>query len=118
MGNVPSARAANDPDKSWHEAGVVTTRLQSRAADQMAPLCKSPVKQWLTVNKEEIVRLQEEDQSMRKYRGVHDVIGKGQQEANFEVKDQVVYRIYQLPKVNVGRAVRQVMYRSLCVVKL
>ena len=42
--NVPVARAANFPDKSWHEAGAVTTRLQSRSAGQVAPLLRSPVK--------------------------------------------------------------------------
>ena len=50
---------------------------------------------------------------MRKYRGMHDVICKGQQEVKFEVNDQVLYIIHQHPKVNQGRAVRQVLPESL-----
>ena len=43
VGNVPGARAADDPDPEWHMANMVTTRCSAKRVCDVAPLNVRPV---------------------------------------------------------------------------
>ena len=76
-----------------------------KKANQNTPLCILPTKHWSKIDKKALIRLQN-DQKYRKIDGLRE---KGQQEETFEVKGNVLYRIYQHPKVNRGKAMRQLI---------
>ena len=52
---------------------MVTRAARRREVEGVPALCPSPEKQWITVNREEIVRMQAEDDSLR---GPRDMIGE------------------------------------------
>ena len=82
-GQVPEARPADDPNLQW-----VETQVTRREVEGAPALCQSPEKQWISVNREEIITMQAEDDSLR---GPRDMIGevkvRNQREATFEKKN-------------------------------
>ena len=113
IGNVPDARAADDPDPSWHdhvqEACVVTTRSESKKAGERIPLKVPSTKESLVVDREKLKQMQRDDESLQKYWEKDDVVVRGQAETSFEVKGGILYRIYKHPYVNRGKPLKQVM---------
>lgn len=113
VGNVPGARAADDPDPSWQdhvqEACAVTTRGQARKAGERIPLKVSGTKESPVVDREKLKQMQHDDKSLQKYWERNDVVVRGQAEISFEVKGGVLYRVYKHPYVNSGKPLKQVM---------
>ena len=74
VGNVPGARPADNPNLQWVKAQAAITRAARRREVEGAPaLCQSSEKQWISVNREEIIKMQAEDDSLR---GPRDTIGE------------------------------------------
>jgi hypothetical protein len=96
IGNVEGARAPDDPDPEWHEACAVTTRSQAKRSDKLKPLKTPEVPNGLSVGKEDLRKMQEEDPTLEKYRNVTDT----------KTKDRVLYRSYKSSK---GKTLQQVM---------
>ena len=96
VGNVPGARAADNPDPIWHdyvqEACAVTTRSQAKKAGEHIPL-KVP-----NTNESPVIDREKDD-----------VVVRGQAENSFEVKGGVLYCVYKHPYVNGGKPLKQVM---------
>lgn len=71
VGNVPGARAANDPDASWQDhvqqACAVTTRSQAKKAGERIPLKVPGTKASPVVDREKLKQLQHDDESLQKY---------------------------------------------------
>ncbi|KAL9963057.1 hypothetical protein ACROYT_G032222 [Oculina patagonica] len=109
VGNVPGARAADDPDPSWQEACAVTTRGQAKKAGEHTPLKVPSSSESPIVDREKLMQLQREDASLKKYWDRDDTRVKGQAEISFERKSGVLYRVYKHPYVNSGKPVRQVL---------
>ena len=113
VGNVPGARAADDPDPSWQghvqEACAVTTRSQAKKAGERIPLKVPGTKESPVVDREKLKQMQREDESLQKYWEKNDVVARGQAENSFEVKGGVLYRVYKHPYVNGGKPLKQVM---------
>ena len=113
VGNVPGARAADDPDPSWQghvqEACAVTTRSQAKKAGERIPLKVPGTKESHVVDREKLKQMQREDESLQKYWEKNDVVVRGQAETSFEVKGGVLYRVYKHPYVNGGKPLKQVM---------
>lgn len=108
IGNVPVARAADDPDPSWTEAGAVTT-AQGKAEGKPVTLLRVQENMNLVhVNREKLVKQQERYVLIKRYRRFDDTTTRGDQEISFEEREGVLYRIYRRPSVNKGRQVRQV----------
>jgi len=113
VGNVPGARAADDPEPSWQnyvqEACAVTTRSQAKKVGEHTPLKLPSANESLVVDREKLKQMQRDDQSLQKYWEKDDVVVRGQAENSFEVKGGVLYRVYKHPYVNGGRPLKQVM---------
>lgn len=113
VGNVPGARAADDPDPSWQdhvqEACAVTTRSQAKKAGERIPLKVPGTKESPVVDREKLKQMQHDDKSLQKYWERNDVVVRGQAEISFEVKGGVLYRVYKHPYVNSGKPLKQVM---------
>ena len=113
VGNVPGARAADDPDPSWQdhvqEACAVTTRGQAKKAGERIPLKVLSTKESPVVDREKLKQMQNDDESLQKYWERNDVVVRGQAEISFEVKGGVLYRVYKHPYVNNGKPLKQVM---------
>ena len=113
VGNVPGARAADDPDPSWQdhveEACAVTTRSQAKKAGEHIPLKVPAAQESPVVDREKLKQMQRDDESLQKYWEQNDVVVRGQAEKSFEVKGGVLYRVYKHPYVNGGKPLKQVM---------
>ena len=104
IGNIERARPPH-PDPNWHEAGAVVTRAQAKRDDKLKPLKTLRVAE-LSVSKEDLSRMQEEDPTLEKCRGMSDTKVRGNNEITFKVKDGVLYRFY---KSTNGKTLKQVM---------
>ncbi|KAL9958152.1 hypothetical protein ACROYT_G035127 [Oculina patagonica] len=109
VGNVPGARAADDSDPSWQKACAATTRGQAKKAGKHTPLKVPSSSESPIVDREKLMQLQREDESLKKYWNRDDTRVKGQAEISFEQKSGVLYRVYKHPYVNSGKPVRQVL---------
>ena len=113
VGNVPGARAADDPDPSWQdhvqEACAVTTRSQAKKAGERIPLKVPGTKESPVVDREKLKQMQHDDKSLQKYWERNDVVVRGQAEISLEVKGGVLYRVYKHPYVNSAKPLKQVM---------
>ncbi|XP_073242186.1 uncharacterized protein [Porites lutea] len=109
IGNIPGARPADEPDPTWQEACVVTTRSQAKKDGEVTPLKVPSYQESPIVDKQKLKQMQSEDESLQKYWDRGDVLVKGQAEISFEVKSGILYRIYKHPFVNGGKPVKQVM---------
>ena len=98
VGNVPDARAADDPDSSWQdhvqEACAATTRSQAKKAREHILLKVPGTKESPVVDREKLKQMQHDDESLRKYWEKGDVVMRGQAETSFEVKGGVLFHIY------------------------
>ena len=68
IGNVPGARAPDDPDPTWREASAVTTRAQAKKSSTLKPLRIPEELRGSAVDRNDLSRLQREDPSLEKYR--------------------------------------------------
>ena len=113
IGNVPDARAADDPDPSWRdhvqEACAVTTRSQAKKDGERIPLKIPSTNESPVVDREKLKQMQRDDKSLQKYWEKDDVVVRGQAENSFEVKGGILYRVYKHPYVNGGKPLKQVM---------
>ena len=113
IGNVPDARAADDPDPGWRdhvqEACAVTTRSQAKKDGESIPLKIPSTNESPVVDREKLKQMQRDDKSLQKYWEKDDVVVRGQAENSFEVKGGVLYRVYKHPYVNGGKPLKQVM---------
>ena len=66
IGNVPGAREAKNPDPSWQEASAVITS-KARKSGQHTPLKVPSASESLVVDREKLIQLQCEDESLKKY---------------------------------------------------
>ena len=84
IGNVPGARAADDPDPSWQvpvqEACAVTTRSQAKKAGEHIPLKVPDTKESPVVDREKLKQMQRDDESLQTFWEKDDVVGRGQAE--------------------------------------
>ena len=113
IGNVPGARAADDPDPSWQdhiqEACAVTTRSQAKKAGEHIPLRVLDTNESPVLERESLKQMQRDDESLKKYWEKDDEVVRGQAETSFEVKGGVLYRVYKHPYVNGCKPLKQVM---------
>ena len=83
IGNVPGARAADDPDPSWQvpvqEACAVTTRSQAKKAGEHIPLKVPGTKDSPVVDREKLKQMQRDDESLQKFWEKDDVVVRGQE---------------------------------------
>ena len=68
IGNVPVARRPDDPNPKWSTSAAMATRAQERASEGSKPLNVQEVASKVAVSKEDLMRWQEDDPSLRNSR--------------------------------------------------
>ena len=121
IGNVPGARPPDDPDSDWKKEqsinqsdinqthiGVAVTRAQiAKEKLGLQPLCTmQPID---GVSKTELVELQKQDKSLKKYFGLAESDTENSRVAQFILENDVLFRVYQCRN---GTATKQVLVPS------
>ena len=109
IGNVPGARRPEDPDPDWHEACAVMTRAQAKKQGKFTPLKVLDGTKSATIDKDQLVKMQQEDRTLDRFLDLKEPKLKGQQCVQFQEKGGVLYRLYTHPEVNGGKQLRQVV---------
>ena len=79
--------SVDDPDPEWIEVRAVATRAKRCRGTPVSSL-QSAAKRWITLNKGEIVRTQQENRCLTKYDRVREKMKvKVQQEAKCEIRN-------------------------------
>ena len=81
VGNVPGARAADDPEPSWQdhvqEACAVATGIQAKKAGERILLKVPSTNESPVVDREKLKQMQRDDESSQKYWEKGDVVVRG-----------------------------------------
>ena len=91
------------------EVSAVTTRSQVKKSKVTIPLKVASTSKATIVDKDELVRQQEADESLQKLRNRQGKTTKHKGSVYFEEKAKVLYRVFQHPSFNNGKPVRQVL---------
>ena len=108
VGNIEGARAPEDPDVKWDVAAAVVTRSQARKDIVDPPLKVKEITFNGVVTKERLGSTQREDESLRKYGDMKDILVRGNFEVTYEWHKGILYRTRRR-KDGDGEYVRQVM---------
>ena len=108
VGNIEGARAPEDPDVKWDVAAAVVTRSQARKDIVDPPLKVKEITFDGVVTKERLGSMQREDESLRKYGDMKDILVRGDFEVTYEWHKGILYRTRRR-KDGDGEYVRQVM---------
>ena len=115
IGNIPSARERNNPDKNWVPAVAVETRAQAIREGVTSKL-KIPSIIDININPEQVNKAQKDDVSLTTTRSrceANETIGK----ATFFKKNDLLYRKFSSPNVEQGKIFEQLIvpeqYREL-----
>ena len=107
IGNVPGARKPNDPNPEWEVVAATVTRAQARKLGNRKPLKVKEATSKMAVDKEELVRLQE-DSTLQKFKEAKGTeTGKGYR-ITYEKRGGIWYRIRQR-KYEVGDTRKQIL---------
>ncbi|KAK7110374.1 hypothetical protein V1264_014258 [Littorina saxatilis] len=89
---------------------AVTTRAQAKKDKTTTPLRVTNSSATAVVDRDQLIQLQEADLTLTKYRSrpVKEMT-KGEGTVHFEVKAKILYRVFQHPRVNGGKPLRQVL---------
>ena len=68
IGNVPGTRKSNNPNPEWRVVTAPATRAQAREHRNPKPLKAKELTSKMAADKEELVRLQEEDSTLQKFK--------------------------------------------------
>ena len=68
IGNDPEARKPNDPNSEWGIVAAALTRAQAQERENLNPLQVKKMTSKMAVNEEELIRLQEEDSTLQKFK--------------------------------------------------
>ena len=109
IGNVPGARAPDDPDPTWQEASAVTTRAQTKKGSTLKPLRIPEELRGSAVDRNYLSRLQKEDPSLEKYRSQTDPRKIHDGEVSFEEKNGILFLVFKIFDANGEQATRQVV---------
>ena len=116
VGNIPGARERTDPDINWVPTLAVQTRAQSRQLHQSETL-KTPEIISQGIIPAQICNAQKEDLSLKKIKTMcdsYEVRGK----ASFFKKNDLLYRKFSSPNVELGRIFVQLIVPHKMVMKL
>ena len=66
VGDVPGARRSDDPNAEWGVVTAVATRAQARSGKDPKPLKMKEVTDKMSINKKDLIKMQEEDPTLQK----------------------------------------------------
>ena len=93
VGNIPGARAANDENKEWCVPAAVVTRARAKQETRSRPLLVASSADELPVTKNQLMQLQEEDESLDKLKNSSEAVIRKGYEVSYRKKRGLWYRI-------------------------
>ena len=93
VGNIPGARAANDENKEWCVPAAVVTRARAKQETRSRPLLVASSADELPVTKNQLMQLQEEDESLDKFKNSSEAVIRKGYEVSYRKKRGLWYRI-------------------------
>ena len=108
IGNVPEARKPDDPDPKWGVVAAAVTRAQARDRRDLKPLKVKEVTSKMAVNKEELIRLQEEDSTLQRFKETKVPETRKGYVISYEKRNGIWYRVRQR-KDELGDSRKQIL---------
>ena len=93
IGNIPGARNPNEPVAGVKTCAAAVTRAQTWEDATIKPLAAKEVTLQTSVTKNELVKLQQEDTTLKKYVNLKDAVREGDYEIKYEKRRGILYRI-------------------------
>ena len=109
IGNVPGARAPDDPDPTWQEAAAVTTRAQAKRSKSLKPLKVPESPKGSAVNRDDLRQLLGADPSLAKYYEQTDPKRTQDGEVSFDKRDGILFWVFKTSDEKGEKIIRQVM---------
>ena len=108
IGNVPEAREPSDPNPEWGVVAAVVTRAQARKSKETKPLKVNDVTAKIAVNKADLIKLQEEDSTLQKFKDLKDAETRKGYLVSYEKRGGIWYRLRQR-KDDLGDTQKQIL---------
>ena len=112
IGNVPGARRPDDPNPKWSTSAAVATRAQERANEGSKPLNVQEVASKVAVSKEDLMRWQEDDPSLRKFQDMKEEVNRGKYVVVYKKLKGILYRVRQRKDIP-GETSKQILVPKL-----
>ena len=93
IGNITGAREADNPDPERKLAAAAITRARARQGDNVKALNVKEVSSRFSVSREELCKLQSEDDELKAFSKKKDFTKRGEFEVKFEKRRGILYRI-------------------------
>ena len=101
IGNIPGARAPDDPDETWCVEAAAVTRSQPRKSTESKPLKLAKAMNQMAVTKNKLIQLQGENPSLSKYMTEEAPLVRNGKEISHVKRKEILYRITK--GVDVGK---------------
>ena len=108
IGNVHGARDPEDPDLEWEEREAVET-LDEKKEDRDVKSLKTAECQDTEATTVNYLKMQGEDVSLNRLRRMTGIRRKRNSMSWFQTEKGILYRVFQSPRVNKGKPVKQVV---------
>ena len=95
IGNITGSREADNPDLGWKLAAAAITRAQARQRDMVKALNVKEISSRFSVSREELGKLQSEDDELNAFSKKRDLTKHGEFEVKFEKRQGILYRIHR-----------------------
>ena len=93
IGNIPGVRNPDDPVPDVETYAAAVTRAQARKAATIKPLAAKDVTAQISVTKDELAKLQQENTTLEKYVALKNIVRKGDYEIKHEKRRGILCRI-------------------------
>ena len=108
IGNVHEARRLDDPNPEWGVVTAVATRARARSGNDPKPLKMKEVTDKMTINKKDLVKMQEEDPTLQKLKQLKGTDTSKGYVVSCEKRGGIWYQIRQR-KDDVGDPRKQIL---------
>ncbi|XP_067950510.1 uncharacterized protein [Watersipora subatra] len=109
LGNISGARSPCDPLPEQDQECSVVTRAQAIENKRGEKPLSVVSNENIEVNREDLIKSQREDDSLKRLYDATEAITKGKQQTRFMVKKDILYREYYHPGYNSGQPIKQVV---------
>ena len=109
LGNISGARSPCDPLPEQDRECSAVTRAQAIENKRGEKPLSVVSNENIEVNREDLIKSQREDDSLKRLYDATEAITKGKQQTRFMVKKDILYREYYHPGYNSGQPIKQVV---------
>ena len=112
IGDVPGARRSDDPNSEWGVVTAVATSAPARSGKDPKPLKMKEVTDKMSINKKDLIKLQEEDLTLQKFKQLKGTETRKGYVVSYEKRGGIWYWIRQR-KNNVGDPASRSWFQNL-----